>query len=314
VPDWMPPAYRRWRLSERRHLNPCSPGGAAFHLALTPADPADLAWTAGDIAEVGPRHGSARVADFLAAASLDGRATVRKDRESLLLAELLARSILPKPVSVKGQAPQALADALKPLPHREYSIASVPEDGSLQLLVRQMPGPDGRPGLGSGWLTQYAAEGGEIALRVRSNASFHAPEDARPLLLIGNGTGLAGLRAHLKAAARAARKGHWLVFGERSAAHDAFHQAEIAGWQASGVLARVDTVFSRDQAEKRYVQHRLLEAADAVRAFVAQGAAIYVCGSLEGMAPGVEAALVDILGADGLERLTEEGRYRRDVY
>lgn len=314
VPDWAPPAYGRWRLAERRHLNPGSPGGAAFHLALTPQDAGDLSWVAGDIAEVGPHHGSARVAEFLAAASLDGRAVVQVNGEILLLAEVLARSILPDPASVKGQLPQVLAVALKPLPHREYSIASVPEDGSVQLLVRRMSGSDGRPGLGSGWLTEFAAEGGEIALRIRGNAGFHPPADDRPLLLIGNGTGLAGLRAHLKAAARAGRKGHWLVFGERSAAHDAFHAEEIAVWYASGVLARVDTVFSRDQADKVYVQHRLHAAAADVRAFVERGAAIYVCGSLEGMAPGVEAALVEILGAEALEKLAGEGRYRRDVY
>ena len=84
------------------------------------------------------------------------------------------------------------------LPHREYSIASLPADGAA-MLVRQMRGPDGDLGLGSGWLTHVARLGDEIDLRLRSNRNFHAPDDDRPMILIGNGTGLAGLRALLKA-------------------------------------------------------------------------------------------------------------------
>ncbi|MFY8210006.1 MAG: sulfite reductase flavoprotein subunit alpha, partial [Caulobacter sp.] len=72
--------------------------------------------------------------------------------------------------------------------------------------------------------------------------------------------------------------------------------------------------FSRDQAERVYVQHRLRENSDVLRRWVANGAAIYVCGALEGMSREVHSALVEILGAEGLERLTDEGRYRRDVY
>ncbi len=171
-----------------------------------------------------------------------------------------------------------------------------------------------RLGLGSGWLTAHAAEGTEIAARVRTNRAFHGPADDRPLILVGNGTGLAGLRAHLKARAAAGRHRNWLVFGERTAAHDFFHRGEIEAWKASGVLARLDLAFSRDQDRKVYVQHRLMEAADILRAWVADGAAIYVCGSLEGMSGDVHAVLVSVLGAETMERLADEGRYRRDVY
>ncbi|MFX5510409.1 hypothetical protein ABTD49_21515, partial [Acinetobacter baumannii] len=80
-----------------------------------------------------------------------------------------------------------LIDALPPLPHREYSIASLPADGRLELLVRQTRHDDGRLGLASGWLTEHAPLGASVALRVRSNRAFHAPADDRPLLLIGNG-------------------------------------------------------------------------------------------------------------------------------
>lgn len=198
--------------------------------------------------------------------------------------------------------------------HREYSIASLPEDGGIQLLVRQMRGPDGALGLGSGWLTHIAQPGDEIALRVRANRNFHAPADDRPMILVGNGTGLAGLRALIKARRAAGHRRNWLIFGERNAACDAFCGEDIARWRQDGTLERVDTVFSRDQAERRYVQDCLREQAHAVRAWVDAGAAVYVCGSLQGMAGGVDDALQDILGAQRLQDLQQAGRYRRDVY
>ena len=200
------------------------------------------------------------------------------------------------------------------LPHREYSVASLPTDGAVHLLVRQMRGDAGRLGLGSGWLTDIAQPGDAIDLRLRANPNFHPPADARPLLLIGNGTGLAGLRALLKARVQAGHDRNWLVFGERNAAHDWFHRPEIEGWLAAGKLQRLDAVFSRDAAQRRYVQHALRDAAEAVRAWVAAGADVYVCGSLQGMAQGVDEALAHILGADGLAALRRDNRYRRDVY
>ena len=200
------------------------------------------------------------------------------------------------------------------LPHREYSIASLPSDGAVELIVRLMNRADGQPGLGSGWLCRLAEVGQTIDARVRTNRSFHAPDASRPLILIGSGTGLAGLRAHLKARAALGVRWNWLVFGERTSAHDYFHRAEIEGWKASGLLDRVDLAFSRDQDSRIYVQHRLRAAADILRRWVANGAAIYVCGSLEGMSRDVHAALVDVLGTELVERLADEGRYRRDVY
>ena len=189
-----------------------------------------------------------------------------------------------------------------------------PPTALLQLLVRQMRGPDGDLGLGSGWLTHVARLGDEIDLRLRSNRNFHAPDDDRPMILIGNGTGLAGLRALLKARLAAGRHRNWLVFGERQAAHDWFCRAEIEGWRDAGGIERLDAVFSRDQEERRYVQHLLREQAGTVRAWIDAGAAVYVCGSLQGMAGGVDDALRDILGDARLQQMQHDGRYRRDVY
>jgi sulfite reductase (NADPH) flavoprotein alpha-component len=216
-----------------------------------------------------------------------------------------------------GDLVQILAPGDQQRP-REYSVASVPADGRIHLLVRQERHEDGTLGIASGWLTAQAAPGSIIELRLRAHNNFRIGTNVqRPLILIGNGTGLAGLRSHLRARASFEFAGglrNWLVFGERNAAHDFYYRDEIEAWQADGTLTRTDLVFSRDQNERRYVQDRLRECADTVRQWLENDAAIYVCGSLEGMAGGVETALVDIVGETGVKQLIEQGRYRRDVY
>ena len=198
---------------------------------------------------------------------------------------------------------------------REYSVASIPADGRVHLLVRQERHEDGSLGIASGWLTEQAALGTTIDVRLRAHSNFRLGDNLhRPLVLIGNGTGLAGLRSHLKARAASGRQRNWLLFGERNAAHDFYYRDEIEAWQTQGVLERFDIVFSRDQTERIYVQDKLREQADAMRAWLAADAAIYVCGSLEGMAGGVEAALTEIIGVAGVEQLIAQDRYRRDVY
>ncbi len=306
--DWLPAPYQPWRLTGRRCLNAGS-SGAPVHL-LTLAQPSEQAsWRAGDIVEVGPRHAPARIEALLHDVGLDPLELF--DGQSL--AAQLSRRHLPATGDLHGLDAEALL-ALPPLPHREYSIASIPADGVVQLVVREAFHSDGTPGLGSGWLCRYAAIGEEIDLRIRSNPSFHGPDAATPLILIGNGTGIAGLRAHLRERAAQPGSRNWLLFGERNAARDFLFHEELAQWRESGHLQRLDLVFSRDQPEKRYVQHALRDADDDLRHWVDQGAAIYVCGSLEGMGQEVQQILLGLLGEAQLEQLSEQGRYRRDLY
>ncbi|MGC4028798.1 MAG: sulfite reductase subunit alpha [Steroidobacteraceae bacterium] len=203
---------------------------------------------------------------------------------------------------------------------REYSIASIPADGSVHLLVRQARRADGSPGHASGWLLTTAAVGDEFDARIREHRGFRLADNAqRALILVGNGTGMAGLRSLLKARATlppasGADPRCWLIFGERSARHDAFYTTDIAHWQQEGLLTHCDLVYSRDQPQRRYVQHCLAERGDDVRSWIDAGAALYVCGSLKGMAAEVDAVLEDILGRARLDELTVAGRYRRDVY
>ncbi|HET8897597.1 MAG TPA: sulfite reductase flavoprotein subunit alpha [Rhodanobacteraceae bacterium] len=314
LPAWQSLPCQPWHLLERRLLNPDCHGNPCFHLALVPERAGDAVWEAGDIAEIGPRHATTTVVAWLQAAALDGASPVDTGQGSEPLATVLARSHLPAPDSVGGLDAAMLASRLVPLPQREYSIASLPADGRLELLVRQQRGADGVLGIGSGWLTAGAEVGATIALRIRRNRNFHLPAVAGPLILIGNGTGIAGLRALLKARAAAGQGDNWLLFGERHAAHDHYYRDELAAWQGAGHLTHVDLAFSRDTPECVYVQQRLHEQAERLQRWVAAGAAIYVCGSQHGMAEGVDRALRESLGDEAVQRLTLAGRYRRDVY
>ncbi|QTL05348.1 sulfite reductase flavoprotein subunit alpha [Aquabacter sp. L1I39] len=311
--DWTGPSFGAWKLVERHCLNPGSAGLPTFHVVLEPMGRALPGWEAGDIAQIRPRNDPARVSNALAALSLDPTAPVAAGGEAMALEGVALRGALPGQVP-DGITAQGLADLIRPLPERDYSIASIPQDGRLEILVRQTRAPDGSFGVGSGWLTAYAPLGSEIELRIKPNPAFHAPPAERALLLIGNGTGLAGLRAHLKARIHAGSDRNWLIFGERNRAHDFYFGEELSGWVASGGIARLDLAFSRDQDERIYVQHRLAAARDEVKAWVMEGASIFVCGSIAGMAGAVDETLRAILGADELDRLAAEGRYRRDVY
>ncbi|MEN1959000.1 sulfite reductase flavoprotein subunit alpha [Luteimonas sp. MJ246] len=330
LPDWSPASYAPWTLAARRELNPGSLGGAVHEVLLSPPAGSDPQWRAGDIAEIGPRQAPRAVVALLVATGLDPATQVRVDDGRASLRDLLARSHLPEAAELAGLDAHGVAAILKPLPHREYSIASVPGEGRLRLLLRRMLRPDGSPGIGSGWLCDHARPGGMIDLRIRANPGFHGPDAGTPLVLVGNGTGIAGLRAHL--AERIATGGHrsWLLFGERSADHDFHLHEDILQWLHDGALARLDLAFSRDAEgaghlasvvagdaaaiHRGYVQDALRAGSKRLRQWVEDGATILVCGSLQGMAPGVDAVLRDILGDAAVERMRADGRYRRDVY
>ena len=312
--NWQAPSYTNWTLEQRQLLNPDSSGSGVYLLGLSAPD-ASFTWQAGDLVEVMPRQSTWAVEHLLDGLGLSANTPVHLDGLQETLAQALASRQLPENRGhLVGLHAQALVDALIPLNMREYSIASIPQDGVLQLIVRQERHPDGSLGLGSGWLTEHAPLGAAISLRLRRNSGFHLPAEPCPLILLGNGTGLAGLRSLLKARIAQGQQPNWLLFGERNAAHDFYCRDELQGWLASGELARLDLAFSRDQAHKVYVQDRLREAADELRRWLADGAAIYICGSLNGMAAGVDQTLIDLLGADAVQQLIEQGRYRRDVY
>jgi sulfite reductase (NADPH) flavoprotein alpha-component len=298
--DWQRAPFAPWRLAARAHVNPGSPGAPMHRIVLEPVAQ-DAAWQPGAIAEVMPRHDPARVAAVLARHGRSGDAA---------LAQALAGAVLPA-----ADAPLPDADALRPLAHRDYSVASIAPSGAVELLVREATAADGGPGIASGWLTHHAAVGETVELRLRDNPGFAMPDDAAtPMILIGNGTGLAGLMGLLRERARCGGGPVWLIHGERSPAHDRPFDDELAALRAHGTLARHDPAFSRDPDGGCYVQDVVTREGEAIRAWADQGAAIYVCGSLAGMAPGVDVALRAILGDAQVEAMLGERRYCRDIY
>ncbi len=308
---WQEASFGEWQLVKREVLNPGSVGGATFHLELAAPAGEDATWQAGDIVEIQPGNAPQTVLAFLAQYALDGNARVDTSGGNAPLADVLKYSCLV--ARRENESAQELARRLAPLPKREFSIASIPADGGLHLLIRQARRADGTLGVGSGWLTEFTAVGDSIRLRIRSNPSFHLPMQDRPLILIGNGTGIAGLRSHLRARAAARQERNWLIFGERNAAHDFYYRDEISSWQLAGAL-QLNLAFSRDQEQRVYVQHMLREQAGKLKEWIVQGAAVYVCGSAQGMAPAIDAALNELLGVTTMTSLVEAGRYRRDVY
>ena len=301
--------FDSWTLTQRDLLNPDSLGAAAFNIELKPTH--EVHWQAGDIAEVQPGNSTERIAHFMQQYRIAAHSPV----ESLNIK--IEQALWDKDLTTEIEPfanLEHLLEQLQTLPSREYSIASIPSQQVLRLVVRQQSDDQGQLGLGSGWLTQHAAVKSEIALRIRTNDSFHLIDDNRPIICIGNGTGLAGLMSLLHARTRQNYTQNWLIFGERQREHDFFYQSTIEAWQTTGMLQRLDLAFSRDQDAKVYVHHKLREQAQELQAWVNNGAVIYVCGSIHGMASDVDQALITILGDAMVDQLRQEGRYRRDVY
>ena len=301
--------FDQWTLTERRLLNPNSLGQAAYNIELRSAS--DMTWHAGDIAEIQPANCLADIQDFLIKYQIPAHSVVES------LNQEIEQVLWNKNLRVEIQPFSTLEDLfeqLPTLPTREYSIASIPSQQLLRLVVRQKRDEQDQLGLGSGWLTEFAPLQHSIALRIRTNESFHLIDDNRPIICIGNGTGIAGLMSLLQQRNRQNYIANWLIFGERQRRHDFFYQETIQAWLNMGSLQRLDLAFSRDQEQRIYVQDILRSNADELIKWIEQGAVIYVCGSIEGMASGVDQALIDILSEEKMDQLRQTGRYRRDVY
>lgn len=214
---------------------------------------------------------------------------------------------------------------------RLYSISSSPKahPGQVHLTVgavRYEVGGLSRKGVCSTFLAERALAHGTAGVFVHSNKAFRPPADtAVPMIMVGPGTGIAPFRAFLeeRAATQAPGK-NWLFFGDQKAASDFLYREELEALQAAGILNRLDVAFSRDQAEKIYVQTRMLSVATELYAWLEQGAYFYVCGDASRMAKDVDAALhkvIEIAGGKSAEQaaayiqaLKAAKRYQRDVY
>ncbi|ENB9667742.1 bifunctional nitrate reductase/sulfite reductase flavoprotein subunit alpha [Pseudomonas putida] len=211
---------------------------------------------------------------------------------------------------------------LKPLQPRLYSISSSPlaHPEQVHLTVSTVRYGE-RKGVCSSFLADRA-QALKVAIFPQVSKHFRLPEDDNvPVIMVGPGTGIAPFRAFLEEReARGAKGGNWLFFGEQYSATDFYYQAQLQAWQAAGHL-RLDTAFSRDQAEKIYVQQRMLEQGAQLWQWLEAGAYFYVCGDAQRMAKDVDAALREVIAVHGrvnadayVETLNKAKRYRRDVY
>ncbi len=222
--------------------------------------------------------------------------------------------------------------ALKKLQPRLYSISSSPKahPGQVHLTVgavRYEKDGRARKGVCSTFLADRAPTGvARVGVFVHANKAFRPPANGEaPMIMVGPGTGIAPFRAFLEERRATGAKGkNWLFFGDQRAETDFLYREELEALQREGVLTRLDTAFSRDQAEKIYVQHRMLEHAAELFAWLEAGAHFYVCGDASRMAKDVDAALhrvIEIAGgktpgqaADYVHALKAAKRYARDVY
>ena len=223
-----------------------------------------------------------------------------------------------------------LLGLLKRLQPRLYSISSSPlvHPTEVHLTISTVRyGIDGRRhgGVCSTFLADRAADA-MVPIFVQTSPSFRPPTDpALPMIMIGPGTGVAPFRAFLQERQATGAAGrNWLFFGEQRAGTDFYYRDELEAMQRSGLLARLDTAFSRDQDRKIYVQHRMAEQGERLWSWLQEGAHVYVCGDGSRMARDVDTTLRQIvqvnggLGADEaaayVATLAREKRYLRDVY
>lgn len=221
---------------------------------------------------------------------------------------------------------------LKRIQPRLYSISSSPaaHAGEVHLTVGAVRyDVNGRPrkGVCSTFLSDRVVPGeSRVGVFVHRNAAFRPPADGdKPMIMVGPGTGIAPFRGFLhERQARGARGRNWLFFGDQRASTDFLYREELEALHRDGLLTRLDTAFSRDQAEKVYVQHRMEQNAAELFAWLEAGAHFYVCGDASRMAKDVDAALHRVIQTAGgktaeqaaayVEQLKSAKRYGRDVY
>ena len=225
---------------------------------------------------------------------------------------------------------QALVDCLRKVQPRLYSIASsqaeVGEEVHLTVGVVRFDA-FGQTHLGgaSGFLAERLEEGGKVRVFVEHNDNFRLPDHDTPVIMIGPGTGIAPFRAFLQERDNAGATGqNWLFFGNPHFSRDFLYQVELQDYLKRGVLSKLDVAFSRDQAQKVYVQDKLQAKGAEIWNWLQQGAHLYICGDGNRMAKDVHQALLNIAAehgglsaeaaADYFEQLRETKRYQKDVY
>lgn len=218
---------------------------------------------------------------------------------------------------------------LEPTTPRLYSIASslVAHENEVHITVARncfVVNGETKYGQCSDYLAQLP-EKSSFDFYIHKNSEFKLPASDKDIIMIGPGTGIAPFRAFMEERDVTGATGRsWLFFGDQHFESDFLYQTEIQNYLQTGSLTRVDVAFSRDQAEKIYVQHKMLAHGQEFFNWLETGGYVYVCGAKEPMSVDVENALIKIIAQFGnrsteqaqeyLLRLKEEGRYLKDVY
>lgn len=233
-----------------------------------------------------------------------------------------------RPVQLK---PVDFIHILRKLPARQYSIASSlkanPDEVHLTIsTVRFQAHGRNRKGVCSSQIAERIQPGDMLSVYVDQNPNFKLPSNPdTPIIMIGPGTGVAPFRAFLQEREAEGITGKsWLFFGDQHFSSDFLYQVEWQKWLKNGVLTKMDVAFSRDQAEKVYVQHRMLEKRKEFYQWLEEGAVVYVCGDEKHMARDVHQTILTILEKEGgltseqaavyLDQMRKQKRYQRDVY
>lgn len=226
---------------------------------------------------------------------------------------------------------QEIVSLLRKMTPRLYSIASSltanPDEVHLTIgAVRYTAHGRDRKGVCSFLCAERVLEGDTLPVFVQANKHFHLAEfQDKDIIMVGPGTGIAPFRSFIQERAVTKSTGRsWLIFGEQHVASDFLYQNELETYQQDGVLTRLDTAFSRDTAQKVYVQHKMLEHSKELFEWIEKGAYFYVCGDKEHMAKDVNDALITVIEKEGLmtreaaesylKDMQKQGRYQRDVY
>ncbi|MCP1358988.1 sulfite reductase subunit alpha [Aneurinibacillus migulanus] len=226
---------------------------------------------------------------------------------------------------------QEIVSLLRKIPPRLYSIASSisakPEEVHLTIgAVRYMAHGRERKGVCSVLCAERLQEGDTLPVFIQQNKHFNLPESQdKDIIMVGPGTGIAPFRSFIQERAVNEATGRsWLFFGDQHVASDFLYQNELEKYQKDGVLTRLETAFSRDTAQKVYVQHKMLENSKELFEWIENGAYFYVCGDKQYMAKDVHNTLINIIEKEGvmtreaaeayLNDMQKQGRYQRDVY
>lgn len=272
-----------------------------------------------------------KVEHFLANADL--RELLLPSNEEKLKSYLKGRDLLDivRDFGPWGDSAQEFVSILRKIPARLYSISSSiaanPDEVHLTIgAVRYDAHGRERKGVCSIFCAERLQPGDTLPIYIQSNENFKLPKNPdTPIIMIGPGTGVAPFRSFMQEREEIGAEGKsWLFFGDQHFTTDFLYQTEWQKWLKDGVLSKMNVAFSRDTAEKVYVQHRLLEQSVEIFKWIEEGAVIYICGDEKNMANDVHHVLLAIIEKEGgmsrekaeiyLANMQQEKRYQRDVY